>query len=108
MNRPDFSNHVLLEVYVAAHCWQCHEARGLAEDMAHVFPVLHTRVVDLDQPGTLHPPGVFAVPTFLLNGKIVSLGTPFREELTRKIRSAFQRKEQGFGEPRENRLSAEE
>ncbi len=114
MNKSNPSRPIQLEVYVAAHCWQCPTARALAEEMAHEFPALAVRVVDLDQPGAQQPPEVFAVPTFLLNGKIVSLGTPFRGELARQIRSAFKgrkdidRDEPHLCKPRKNRLPTPE
>ena len=33
-------------------------------------------VVDLSQPETERPPRVFAVPTYLLDGTVISLGNP--------------------------------
>ena len=108
MNNHNGSKPVLLQVYVGAHCWQCREARDLAAVMTHEFPTLQVRVIDLDQPGGERPAAVFAVPTFMLNGKIVSLGTPFRQDLARDIRQAFDAKAEVFGESRKNRLSTEE
>ncbi len=114
MNKSNVSSPIHLDVFVAAHCWQCPTARALAEEMAREFPALVVRVVDLDQPGTPQPPEVFAVPTFLLNGKIAFLGTPFREELARQIRTAFKARKDGIHdghhlhEPRKNRLPAPE
>jgi hypothetical protein len=35
------------------------------------------------------PANVFAVPTFVLNGQVVSLGNPSRAELARAIEAAF-------------------
>jgi hypothetical protein len=86
------SGPIHLDVYVAAHCWQCPAARTLAAEMAHEFPALVVRVIDLDRPGAAPPAEVFAVPSFLLNGKTISLGTPAREGLARQIRGAFERR----------------
>ena len=107
MNKLNGSKPVLLQVYVGAHCWQCREARALTEEMSREFPTLDAQVFDLDQPGAERPAAVFAVPTFMLNGKIVSLGTPFRQDLARDIRQAFDERPEVFGEPRKNRLSTQ-
>lgn len=114
MNPLNASRPVHLNVYVAGHCWQCPTARALAKEMAHEFPTLVVRVIDLDQPDAQQPPNVFAVPTFLLNEKIIYLGTPFREELARQIRIAFKgakdvdQDEDRLRKPRKNRLPAQE
>ncbi len=114
MNKSNPSRPIELDVYVAAHCWQCPAARALAEEMAREFPTLAVQVIDLDQPGAPQPREVFAVPTFLLNGKMVSLGTPFRQDLARHIRRAFKRREDrvrdGYNlrQPRKDRLPARE
>ncbi len=93
----------ILEVFVSAHCWQCPEARNLAEEMEEKFLPLDVHVIDLDQPSAIKPTVVFAVPTFLLNGKVVSLGTPSREELRLQIESALNEKGV-LNEPRQGRL----
>ncbi len=78
-----------LAVFVSAHCWQCPEARSIAEDMGDEFDSLDVRVVDLDNPLAQKPASVFAVPTFLLNGKVVSIGTPSRDALRYRIKNAL-------------------
>ncbi|MBI4787303.1 MAG: hypothetical protein HY782_09685 [Chloroflexi bacterium] len=108
MNKPHVYGSVHLDVYVAAHCWQCADARELAHEMAGEFPALHIQIFDLDQPGAERPAAVFAVPTFVLNEKIVSLGTPFRQDLVRDIRQALEVKPEVFGEPRKNPIPAQE
>ncbi len=78
-----------LAVFVSAHCWQCPEARSIAEDMGDEFDSLDVRVIDLDSPHAQKPASVFAVPTFLLNDQVVSIGTPSRDALRYRIESAL-------------------
>jgi hypothetical protein len=81
-----------LEVYVAAHCLGCAEARRLAAAAARRFPGLEVRTIDVDaaarsgNPPTL-PEGVVAVPTYLLDGAVVALGNPEPEQLFARISS---------------------
>ncbi len=95
-----------LEVYVSDHCWQCPAARALALQMGKTFPSLKVRIVNLDEPGARKPSSVFSVPTFLLNGAIVSLGTPSRDTLARKIRGTLGARETRANERIQDRLSA--
>lgn len=79
-----------LDVFISAHCWQCPEARRLAQEAQTEFSALMVNVIDLDQPNALKPAFVFSVPTFVLDDKVISLGTPTREHLDQKIRQALQ------------------
>lgn len=75
-----------LDVYVSAECPNCGEAVRLAEDVAARYPHVVVRIIDLDQPGANPPPDpVVAVPTYLLNGQVVSLGNPYPEELFARL-----------------------
>lgn len=66
-----------LEIYVAADCFGCDTARRLAVAVrARAFPDLDVRLIDLDAPGAMRHPAVFAVPTYLLDGRVLSLGNP--------------------------------
>ncbi|MBA3532456.1 MAG: hypothetical protein H0T73_11085 [Ardenticatenales bacterium] len=66
-----------LELFVTADCPSCQTARQVAAQVAAHFPMLvEVHVIDLDLPGTVIPSEVFASPTFRLNGRIISLGTP--------------------------------
>lgn len=82
-------SQVTLDVYISAHCWQCPEAQRLARKAQLEFPAIAVRVIDLDQPGVMQPAFVFAVPTFVLNGQVISLGTPTPEDLDQKIRQTL-------------------
>lgn len=74
-----------LEIYITNQCTNCVEALLIAE-RARGIAGLEVAVIDLDQPGQHVPPRVVAVPTYLLNGRIVSLGNPKREEFLGELR----------------------
>lgn len=65
-----------LQIFVADHCPNCAVARGLARWIAGRYPDLAVSVVDIDDPRAEVPECVFATPTFLLDGRLVSLGNP--------------------------------
>ncbi len=68
-----------LTVYIADDCWSCVETRRILDDVMPLFPnTLLNLVNTATQP---LPENVFAVPTYLLNDKVISLGNPTREAL---------------------------
>jgi hypothetical protein len=73
-----------LDSSVANHGEHCVEAQRLAELACQVGGV-EVRVIDLDAPlnTTTHPlpSQVVAVPTYLLDGRVVSLGNPTPDAL---------------------------
>jgi ABC-type amino acid transport substrate-binding protein len=81
-----------LEVYVAAHCLSCVEARRLAAAAARRFPSLDVRTIDVEAATpagtpTPLPERVVAVPTYLLDGAVIALGNPDPEQLFARIAS---------------------
>ena len=76
----------ILEIYVAPDCFGCETARDLAGTI-HAFgwPHLEVRLLDLSEPHVTRPPEVFAVPTYLLDGRVISLGNPEREWLLDQV-----------------------
>jgi hypothetical protein len=64
-----------LEIYVASHCTNCQEALTIAEAARDVAG-LDVTVIDLDQESGELPDSIIAVPTYRLNGRVVSLGNP--------------------------------
>jgi hypothetical protein len=67
----------ILEIYVAPVCFGCETARDLADVLrARGWPGLEVRVLDLGAPDVIRPPEVFAVPTYVLDGRVISLGNP--------------------------------
>jgi hypothetical protein len=59
----------------------------LALEVSNAFSGILIEIINLDDPGAIKPENVFAVPTYVLDGKIVSLGNPYRDQLVSKIRS---------------------
>lgn len=75
-----------LEVYVSSECPNCDEAVRLAAEAAARYPNVMVRIIDLGQlDGNPPPDPVVAVPTYLLNGRVVSLGNPYPEELFARL-----------------------
>lgn len=76
-----------LELFIATDCPSCTNAEAVARRAAARFPELDVMVTDLDQPDVVVPDAVFAVPTFCLDDRVISLGTPEWRTLSRKIKS---------------------
>jgi hypothetical protein len=77
---------IKLQVYTSDDCWTCEETERIVSDVAARFPDVEVNVLNLTSPDK--PDEVFAVPTYLINGRIVSLGNPTREELAHKLKKA--------------------
>ena len=78
-----------LKVFVEPRCESCERALRLAGEVGARFPALAVEVVDLSRPGAERPDYVFAVPTFILNGRVLSLGNPRRSRLVAAIEAAL-------------------
>jgi alkyl hydroperoxide reductase subunit AhpF len=74
-----------LKIYISEHCWGCIVAREVAEQMQQLYPKLAVKLVDLDGAEEEKPEEVFATPTYVLNGRVVSLGNPRVEALCELI-----------------------
>ncbi len=72
-----------LKVYVEEGCHSCGRAREIAQGVDEEYPQVSVRLIDVarSQP----PSEVFAVPTFVLNGEVVSLGNPRPSDLRQRI-----------------------
>ena len=77
---------VKLQVYVSDECWSCAEARRVATEVAGQFHDVSLELLDVAK--TERPADIFAVPTYLLNGRVIFLGNPTRQELSQKIMAA--------------------
>ena len=72
----------ILEIFVLPGCTGCLAASLIAARVRErALPCVEVRLVDLSEPGAARPAAVFAVPTYLLNGRMLSLGNPELEWL---------------------------
>ena len=77
-----------LDVFVAADCAASATARRIADDVARAAPALAVRVVDIDAEPTSVPATVVAVPTYVLDGRLIHLGNPspaWRNDLLSRV-----------------------
>lgn len=79
-----------LEIYVGPSCFASDEARAIGAELIRMnVPDLVVQVVDLSDPANVAPRAIFAVPTYVLDGRVVSLGNPFMDVLLRLLGSAI-------------------
>lgn len=67
-----------LAIYIGQHCDNCQEALAIAEAVRGASGIT-VQVIDWDDPLQEVPSRVVAVPTYLLDDRIVSLGNPDRQ-----------------------------
>jgi hypothetical protein len=82
---------VCVEIYVTGHCYVCEYTYEVAEMIREEYPEVALHLIDLMDPTQVVPPEVFATPTYLLNGKIWSLGNPSVEDVRAKLSQALAR-----------------
>jgi len=75
----------VLQVFVESDCGACRRALHLADQVRARFPALQVEVVNLSESAATPPETVFAVPTFLIDGAVLSLGNPRPADLMRAI-----------------------
>ena len=83
-----------LAIYVTDDCWSCAESRRIATEVREEFPEIEVALIDLNS-GTA-PAEVFAAPTYLLDGQVIFLGNPRREDLWQRL-ALPQHREAGEG-----------
>lgn len=78
-----------LEIYVSADCPGCARAREIATSLGGEVPGVRIEVIDLDEvrAGQL-PDGVVAVPAYVLDGAVISLGNPRLSSLRERLAGA--------------------
>ncbi len=79
----------VLRVFVAAHCANCEEASTIAAQIAEDYSEINVEIIDISHPQAVVPEPVFAIPTFMLNDRIISLGTPYLKEIARLVEEAL-------------------
>lgn len=80
------NNVVKLQVFVKTDCDICRRARQLAQQADDQFPNLVVDIVEMNET-ELERDDVFAVPTFVLEGRVLSLGNPQESELHDEVAS---------------------
>lgn len=80
---------VTLQVYVSEDCWACAESRRIVADIKPQYPQVAVEMLDVAL--VEQPEAVFAVPTYVLDGRIISLGNPHRADLHQKLQAAIGR-----------------
>lgn len=78
-----------LRIYIGKHCWSCAEAIRLAEDVRRNFAGLNVELIDLEAQGSVNHDNVFTTPTYVFNGRTISLGNPTPEELFAKVSASL-------------------
>ncbi len=78
---------IQVAIYVAPHCGNCQYAYVIAEQIRTEFPQVELRIVDLAAGEEEIPESVFATPTYLLNGRVWSLGNPSHQQVREKLGS---------------------
>ena len=71
------------------HCFNCQEALAVASS-ARAIADLDVEVITLDQSDRQIPAVVFAVPTYLLDGKVISRGNPRPSEFLAWLAAAVE------------------
>jgi hypothetical protein len=67
----------LLQIVIGSGCAGSDTARAFATDLCGLaLPDVTIALVDVTEPEAVRPESVFAIPTYILDGRIVSLGNP--------------------------------
>lgn len=77
-------SNMRLEIFIGPDCSGCEEARAIAQEIQASFPAVEVKLIELDEHHPV-PPQVVAVPTYLLDGVVISLGNPRRAALIKEI-----------------------
>lgn len=75
-----------LKVYVSDDCWSCEETHRIVAAVRPQFPDITFTLLNTGD--TPLPEAIFAVPSYVLNGRIIYLGNPTRTELCAKLLKA--------------------
>ena len=72
-------------VYVSQHCEICGYTYEVVEFIRTHFPQVEIRLVDIATAAEDIPDVIFATPTYVLNGKVWSLGNPSHEKVRKDL-----------------------
>jgi hypothetical protein len=78
-----------LQIFVSANCFGCQEARRLAKAVADRFRAVSVHLVDLDAEPEARPVHEVAVPAYVLDDAVISLGNPRQGDRFRRLDHAI-------------------
>lgn len=81
---------IILDIYITDDCWSCEESMRIVNDIIPLFPEAKISLLNLEDNDA--PEEVFAVPTYVLNGRVTFLGNPTRKQLINKLKTLQQSK----------------
>lgn len=67
---------ITVDIYIAQHCTNCAYAYEIFDEIRQHFPQVRVHLIDIETTTEPIPEAVFATPTYLLNGRVWSLGNP--------------------------------
>jgi hypothetical protein len=76
----------LLTVYISDHCPSCIDAKDIARRVREQYPAIEVETFNVDRGRPRSE--VFAVPTYMLDDRIVFLGNPTDEQIDRLLADA--------------------
>lgn len=85
IEEPPKHEKICVDIFVAEHCFVCEYAHEIAELIESDFTDVRLRVIDIDKTDEAIPDAVFATPTYLLNGRVWSLGNPSPEQVRERL-----------------------
>jgi hypothetical protein len=88
-NVTENANKPTLRIYIGKHCGSCEEAVRLAEEVRRKFAEVNVELIDLGAKGSVNLDDVFSTPTYVFNGRTISLGNPTAEELFAKVSASM-------------------
>jgi predicted thioredoxin/glutaredoxin len=74
-----------LRLYIAQHCPTCRDALRIVDGIQRRLAAVDVQVINLETEGAENIDGVFSVPTYVLDGRTLSLGNPDPEQLLRVL-----------------------
>jgi hypothetical protein len=75
-----------LQIFIDDGCLICDEARRLASLAQEKLPHVQISLINVSSNGATIPEQVFAVPTYMMNGKTLWLGNPDELEFLDRLR----------------------
>ena len=86
----DTTTDINVDIYVAAHCIICDYSYEIADYIREQFPQVSLRLIDIEAASEPIPEAVFATPTYMLNGRVWSLGNPSPVQVSEKLQDLME------------------